>query len=149
VPSNTVARIVPDLLDDGQVSYSWMGITSQSSEDGFSVAALADTLDLPVPAGVLISSVTPGSPAARAGLKGGSREVVVRDRPICTGGDIIVAINGANVRTMDDLVAYLVVNTRPGDTVTLQVVRGSDAFELPVTLDSRPSNVAPAPAACG
>ena len=149
VPANTVARVVPDLLDDGQVSYSWMGITSQSSEDGFSVAALADTLNLPVPAGVLISSVTPNSPAARAGLQGGNREVVVRDRPICTGGDILVAVNGTPIRTMDDLVGYLVVNTRPGDSVTLTVVRGTDTFELPVELDARPSDLAPSPQSCG
>lgn len=149
VPSNTVHRIVPDLLDDGQVSYSWMGITSQSSEDGFSVPALAETLNLPVQAGVLISAVTPGSPAAEAGLRGGSREVVVRDRPICTGGDIIVAVNETAIRSMDDLVAYLVVNTRPGDTVTMRVVRGTDTFDLPVTLSARPSDLTSVPQACG
>ena len=149
VPSNTVHRIVPDLLDDGQVSYSWMGITSQSSEDGFSVPALAETLNLPVQTGVLISAVTPGSPAAEAGLRGGSREVVVRDRPICTGGDIIVAVNETAIRSMDDLVAYLVVNTRPGDTVTMRVVRGTDTFDLPVTLSARPSDLTSVPQACG
>lgn len=149
VPANTVSRVVPDLLDDGQVSYSWMGITSQSSEDGFSVAALAETLDLPVQAGVLISAVTPGSPAAQAGLRGGSREVVVRDRPICTGGDIIVAVNDTPIRSMDDLVAYLVVNTRPGDSVTMRVVRGADSFDLPVTLAARPDDVSAAPQTCG
>jgi S1-C subfamily serine protease len=149
VPANTVSRVVPDLLDDGQVSYSWMGITSQSSEDGFSVSALADTLGLPVPAGVLVSSVTAGSPAARAGLRGGSREVVVRDRPICTGGDILIAVNDTPIRSMDDLVAYLVVNTRPGDTVTLRVVRGTDTFDLPVQLDARPTDLAPSPQTCG
>ena len=149
VPANTVNRVVPDLIDDGQVSYSWMGITSQSNEDGFSVAALAEALALPVQQGVLISNVTGNSPAARAGLRGGTREVVVRDRPICTGGDIIVAVNDTPVRSMDDLVAYLVVNTRPGDTVTLQVVRGADTFDLPVTLDARPTDVGASPQTCG
>jgi 2-alkenal reductase len=145
-----VARLrVPDLIDDGQVSYSWMGITSQSNEDGFSVAALAEALSLPVQQGVLISGVTSGSPAARAGLRAGTREVVVRDRPICTGGDIIIAVNDTLVRSMDDLVAYLVVNTRPGDTVTLRVVRGPDTFDLPVTLDSRPTDVGSSPQVCG
>ena len=149
VPSSTVARVVPDLLDDGQVSYSWIGITSQSNEDGFSVPALAETLHLPVQAGVLISGVTPGSPAAEAGLRGGSREVVVRDRPICVGGDIIVAVNDIAIRSMDDLVAYLVVNTRPGDSVTMRIVRGTDTFDLPVTLKARPADLSSVAQPCG
>ncbi|HYO89118.1 MAG TPA: trypsin-like peptidase domain-containing protein [Candidatus Limnocylindrales bacterium] len=149
VPSNTVQRVVPDLIDDGVVTYSWIGITSQSSDDGFSVAALADPLDLPVRAGVLISAVQTGSPAARAGLRGGGREVVVRDRPICTGGDIIIAVNGTLINSMDDLSAYLVVNTRPGDSVTVTVVRGADTFDVPVLLDARPTSFEATPQICG
>lgn len=149
VPANTVLRVVPDLLDDGVVAYSWMGITSQGSDDGFGVAALAEPLELPVMAGVLISDVQPNSPAANAGLRGGGREVVVRDRPICVGGDIIVAVNDTPIASMDALVAYMVVSTRPGDTVTLRVVRGADTFELPMTLESRPVNLEPMAETCG
>lgn len=149
VPSNTVARVVPDLIDDGVVSYSWIGITSQSSDDGFSVAALAEPLNLPVRAGVLISAVQPNSPAARAGLHGGGREVVVRERPICIGGDIIIAVNDLPMQSMDTLSAYLVTHTRPGDTVQVTVVRGADTFTLPVTLDARPASFTPVPPSCG
>lgn len=149
VPSNTVARVVPDLIDDGAVAYSWIGITSQSSDDGFSVTALAEPLNLPVRAGVLISAVQPNSPAARAGLRGGGREVVVRERPICAGGDIIIAVDDVPMRSMDTLSAYLVTHTRPGDTVQVTVVRGADTFVVPVTLDARPANLAPTPQTCG
>jgi 2-alkenal reductase len=149
VPANTVARVVPDLIDDGEVSYSWIGITSQSNSDGFSVTALADPLDLPVRAGVLISAVQPNSPAARAGLRGGGREVVVRERPICIGGDIIIAVDGVPMQSMDTLTAYLVTHTLPGDTVTVTVVRGTDTFDVPVTLAPRPASFEATPATCG
>lgn len=149
VPSNTVQRVVPDLIDDGAVSYAWIGITSQSSDEGFTVAALADPLALPVSSGVLISSVQPGSPAGAAGLKGGGREVVVRDRPICAGGDIIIAIDDVPIYSMDSLSAYLIVHTRPGDTVQVRIVRGGDTFDVPVTLETRPANLESVSQSCG
>ena len=60
---------------------------------------------------------------------------------------MIVAVNGAYVNTMDELVAYLVMNSKPGDTLKLLIVRGGQTFELPLTLEARPDN-APVPA-CG
>lgn len=138
VPSNTINRVVPELISDGEVVYSWIGISSSSE---FDLPELVEPLDLPVAAGVLLSDVTPGSPAAEAGLRGGSRLTNVRGYDICTGGDIIVAVDGNFVRNMDELVAYLVVNTKPDDTVTLVVVRGNDTFETQVTLRARPNDV--------
>lgn len=150
VPSATVLRVVPELIENGKVEYAWLGISSESVENGFGVTGLADVLDLPVNAGVLIASVTPNSPAGRAGLRGGTRSVLVRDRSICAGGDIIVAINGEYIRTMDELVAYLVANTKPGDTINLLVIRGSETFEVPVELTARPTSSDEAvPPGCG
>jgi S1-C subfamily serine protease len=148
VPSATVLRVVPDLLANGVVDYSYIGISSESADDGFGVAGLADVLELPVRGGVLIASITPGSPAQRAGLMGGTREVTIRGRSLCVGGDIIVAVDEVTVRNMDELVSYLVTHTRPGDTVQMRVVRGDQTFDLPVRLESRPGDVEPAPA-CG
>jgi 2-alkenal reductase len=138
VPSNTINRVVPELISDGEVVYSWIGISSSSE---FDLPELVEPLDLPVTAGVLLSDVTLGSPAAEAGLRGGTRLTNVRGYDICTGGDIIVAVDGNFVRNMDELVAYLIVNTKPDDTVTLVVVRGRDTFETQVTLRARPSDV--------
>ncbi len=138
VPSATVLRVVPDLIANGQVEYAWLGISSESVDNGFSVAGLAETLNLPVNEGVMISQVSPNSPASNAGLRGGTREVLVRERRVCAGGDIIVAINGEYVRNMDELVSYLVANVRPGDTITLLIVRGTETFDVPVDMISRP-----------
>ncbi len=139
VPASTVLRVVPELIAEGEVHYSLLGISSLSPEGGFSVAGLAEPLGLPVTSGVLIQEVVPNSPADRAGLRGGTREVTIRGRTFLVDGDIIVAINGEFVDTMDELVGYLVVNTRPGDEVMLTVVRGDETLEIPVTLGERPN----------
>ncbi len=150
VPARTVQRVIPDLIAAGRVEYAWIGISSPSADNGFGVAGLVEALDLPVESGVLIASVTPGSPAAAAGLRGGNREIFVRGERICAGGDIIVAVNGTYIRTMDELVAYLVVNTRPGQTVNVLIVRGGETFDVPVVLVARPADSAALAApACG
>ncbi len=141
VPASTVLRVVPELIANGRVQYAWLGITTLPNENGYSVAALAEALGLSVRAGVLIESILPGSPAAVAGLRGGSRLERIRTRDTCVGGDIIVAINEMYVNTMDDLTAYMVANSRPGATVTLLVVRGADTFEIDVFLTHRPLEI--------
>ncbi len=143
VPSNTVARVIPELISKGRVDYSWLGISTIASD--FGVAAFADALDLPVQAGILITGVSPDSPADRAGLRGGTTIKTVRDIPICAGGDIIVAINGEFVHNMDELVNYLVIKTKPADTVELMVVRGEQTLNITLTLDVRPSEGALTP----
>ncbi len=137
VPISTVRRVVPELIEKGRVEYSRLGISSLSPEGGFSLAGLAEPLGLPVTQGVLIQEVTPGSPADRAGLHGGTEQTVLRGQSLLVGGDIIVAINDQFIATMDDLVSYLVVYTRPGDEVSLTVIRDGETLEIPVTLDSR------------
>ncbi len=140
VPARTVQRVVPELIEKGSVTYSWLGIYTVPAENGMSVAGLAKDLNLPVTAGVLVENVSANSPAAKADLQGGNHSVSVRGRDICAGGDIIVAVNDHYVNTMDDLVAYLVANTKPGDTIDLLVVRGSDTFDVPLTLEARPTD---------
>jgi S1-C subfamily serine protease len=148
VPSRTVQRVVPEIISSGHVNYAWIGISSLSAEDGFGVAALSEPLELPVMAGVLIDTITPDSPAAKAGLRGGTHLVTIRGENVCSGGDIIVAVNGQYVETMDELVAYLVINGKPGDSVKLLIVRGGETFEVPLTLEARPNNASAQPE-CG
>lgn len=140
VPAATVRRVVPELIAKGQVDYPWLGISARGNEDGFGVAGLAELLNLPVRAGVLISSVSPQSPAAKAGLLGGSRWQTIRGQQVCVGGDIIVAIDGLYVNSLDDLMAQLIAGYAPQDTVTLRVVRGAETFDIPVLLESRPGD---------
>ena len=135
VPVNTVKRIVPHLIEKGEYEYPYLGITS---DNRFTVAELFDRLDLPVAYGVLVSEVQPGTAAAEAGLRGGDREVEVMGRTVVLGGDIITAINGEELRTFDDLVAYLVSDVEVGQEVTLTIVRDGEQMEVSGTLGKRP-----------
>ncbi|NLE51177.1 MAG: PDZ domain-containing protein [Chloroflexi bacterium] len=136
VPSNTLMRIVPQLIETGSAQYSWLGISSPSSQ--FNLGLIADELNLPVRQGVLITEVFADSPAARAGLQSGDESELVRGVQIPVNADIIVAINGNTVNDINDLVAYLVENTSPEDVVTLTIVRSGQTLDLDVTLGVRP-----------
>lgn len=135
VPSNTVRRVVPDLIENGEYAYPYLGVTSNPI---VRLAKLAGPLGLPVTQGVLVAEVTLGEPAERAGLRGGDRDIVVDGIPIRVGGDIITAIDGNQVRDFDELIAYLVREAVVGDEVVLTILRDAEVLEIPVTLGERP-----------
>ena len=138
IPANTVKRIVPELIERGSVAYPYLGISSPATDGGITVAALAEPFNLPVTSGVLVAEVVSGSPADAAGLIGGDTEEVVRGRRILLGGDIIVAVDGQFVNDLDELLAYLIENIAPGETIQLTVVRGNETLEIPVVVGERP-----------
>ena len=148
IPANTLRRVAPELIENGRVSYAWLGISTLREEDGFSVAALVEALSLTANQGVLVDRVSTDSPAQLAGLRGGSRLLTLRGVEVCAGGDIIVAINGHFVNNLDELLAWLVSYGKPGDEVTLLVVRGDETLELPLALGSRPRDGDEAPTEC-
>jgi S1-C subfamily serine protease len=134
VPVNTVKRVVPELIESGHFAHPWLGIR------GYSISAgLAEALDLPMDRGVLIAEVIGNGPSAQAGLRGGQREVPVEGfiEPIVAGGDIIVAINDTEIRSMDDLITYL-ESAVVGQEVELTIIRDGDERHLTVKLDERP-----------
>ena len=135
VPVNSVKHIVPHLIEEGTYHYPYLGITS---DNRFSVAELAGPLGLPVTNGALISEVQPETAALRAGLRGGDHEVEIMGATIMAGGDIIVAIDGYELRDFDDLIAYLVRETKVGQEVVLTVIRDRAELEIPVILGERP-----------
>ena len=135
VPVNTVKRIVPSLIREGAYEYPYLGITSNNN---FTVAELAATLDLPADQGVLIAEVQPGTAAAEAGLQGGDREIEVMGQSVVVGGDIVTAIDEEELLSFDDLVAYLVSDTEVGQDVMLTIIRDGREIEVPVTLGKRP-----------
>ena len=138
VPADTLRRVVPDLIRYGRVDYAWMGLSVMREEGGFGVAGLHQALDLPVERGVLLSGVTEGSPADLAGLRGGRELLEIRGKQVCAGGDIIVAIDDHYMANLDELNAYLIQNTRPGDDVNMLVIRDKRTFQAKLTLQPRP-----------
>jgi 2-alkenal reductase len=135
VPVNTVKRILPGLIEEGAYEYPYLGITSNNN---FTLAELAATLDLPTEQGVLIAEVQPETAADDAGLRGGDREVEVMGQSVVVGGDIIIAIDEEPLRTFDDLVAYLVSDTAVGQDVVLTILRDGREMKVNVTLGKRP-----------
>ncbi|MBL8134151.1 MAG: trypsin-like peptidase domain-containing protein [Anaerolineae bacterium] len=137
IPSNLVRRVASELIADGAVDYSYLGIRGGDID-----LATIEALGLPNNArGVIISAVEPGGPAALGGLRNARNPREVDGIRVYGSVDIITAINGSTITGMPSLIAYLSSQTRPGDTVTLTVVRdGSQAIQLPVTLVARPEN---------
>jgi S1-C subfamily serine protease len=101
--------------------------------------ALVQAMDLPVERGAYIVQTTPGGPAEQAGLRGVNNMVMVRGRSVEVGGDVITAINGQPVRSSDDLLTYIALNTRPDQEVTLTVVRNGATQEISVRMGIRPA----------
>lgn len=134
LPINLVKKVVPALIEDGKFEYSYIGISTLSSE--LMTLDVINELELPQMTGVYVLSVSSGSPAEIAGIRGAS--VNTNMQGLQAGGDLIVAINDQPVRIWDDLISYLVEFTSPGDTITLTVMRGDNELKLPLELVERP-----------
>ncbi len=136
IPINLAKKIVPVLIEKGSFDYPWLGI------EGTTVTrALAKEFDLPVDYGALVIRVVGNGPAEKAGLRGGTRRVQFMGREITLGGDIIVGINGQEIRKFDDLLTYLIYNTTVGQEVTLNVVRDGERVRVKVVLGKRPASL--------
>ena len=135
VPVDIVKRVVPSLISEGRHRYPYLGISANSF---FSVADLYEELNLPAQWGILIDQVVSGGPADKAGLRGTTERVEVWGVQIGVGGDIILAIDGYELRDFDALIAYLVRETSVDQTVTLTVLRDKETIKVPLTLGERP-----------
>lgn len=132
VPIDTAKQLVPQLKADGTIKRAYLGLTSLTID-----GSLAQ-LNLPVKQGALVQSVQSGSPAAKAGLRGGNIDAQVNGQAIQLGGDIIVSVDGTDVKTSDDLV-NAISDKKPGDTVTVTVLRSGKKTEIQVKLGQRPN----------
>ena len=135
VPVNTVRRVVPELIANGSYQYTWIGISG-----GDLSLDVIEGLDLDRDVrGVLVSRVSNGGPAESAGVRGSTGTETFNGLQYETGGDIITAINGSPITGITDLVAYLAENTRPGDKVSVTLIRDGQVIEVPVELEARPA----------
>ncbi|MGB6432172.1 MAG: PDZ domain-containing protein, partial [Candidatus Acidiferrales bacterium] len=128
IPINTAKRIANDLITNGRVREVYLGIQALALDPGF-----AQALGLPVDEGLLIEDVDQGSPAARAGLRGGDRVVIAGMRRIEIGGDVLTAIDGQKIASQLDM-AVALDKDHPGDTVTLEIYRGNQKTDVRLTL---------------
>lgn len=134
VPVNTVAEVVPELIESGRIDHPWLGISGATL-----TRELAEAMDLdPNQRGVLIAEVIVDGPASESQLKGSATQSTVNGRPVRVGGDLIVGIEDQKIADIDDLLSYIIHNTEVGQTVTLQIIRDKKPMNVEVTLASRP-----------
>ncbi len=132
VSINIVKRVVPVLIETGKYDYPFLGI---SSLDSLSLEMI-EALGLKSFTGAYVTDVVSGGPADKAGIKAGTTPTDIPD--LLSGGDLIVAIDGHEVRTFDEMLAYLITHKLPGETVVLTVLRGEERVDVSVELGKRP-----------
>ena len=132
ISSNIVNRVVPFLIKDGFYDYPYVGVTSQ--EDLTLIER--EALGIQHMTGAYILAITENSPAAEAGLIGGSE--ITRISGLLAGGDLIIAVDGRPVRLFSDFLSYIMANKSPGDDIIIKYVRDGEEQEVTLTLGKRP-----------
>jgi len=130
VPINVAKQLMPQLQAGANLQPAWLGVSAVTLDQ-----TIASGLGLSVATGVLLTGVVTGSPAARAGLRGG----VDTGAAVPAGGDVITAIDGRAVASMDDF-ATRIASKKPGDSLELTVVRDGKQLRVTATLDAWPTS---------
>ena len=133
VPSNTVSKIVPTLIEEGKYPHPWIGISGKDIDPD-----LARVLDLKQAKGFLVITVVDGSPADKAGLKGMSQTKVIDGKEYPVDGDIIISVDGKEVRKISDILIHLQREKSVGDEMVLGILRDGDFMHLTLKLVERP-----------
>ena len=133
VPSNTISKIVPTLIEEGKYHHPWIGITGKDIEPD-----LASVLDLKQAKGFLVFTVLDGSPADKAGLKGMSQTQVIDGKEYPADGDIIISVDDKEVRKISDLLIHLQREKSVGDEMVLGILRDGEFMHITLELVERP-----------
>ena len=133
VPSNTILKVVPVLIEKGKYSHPWIGISGKDIDP-----ELAKVRDLDQSKGFLIVTVVPGSPAEIAGLKGVSEIKIIGDKEYPADGDIIISVDGKEVRKISDILIHLQEEKSVGDEMILGILRDGEVMHIILVLIERP-----------
>jgi serine protease Do len=134
VPSSLVKRIVPALISTGHYDHAWLGASLADL-----TPQLRDAMNLDATqTGTLVVTVVDGSPAAKAGLQGGTSEVEIDGQTIPVGGDVITSVDGTPIHNFEELLTAI-TNADVGQTMTLGVLRNGQQITVDVTLEARPT----------
>jgi S1-C subfamily serine protease len=131
VPVNTAKQLLPDLKAGETIEHAYLGVQMQDV-----TKQLADDLNLASDQGALIVEVTQGSPADKAGLRGGRTET---GQGVPAGGDVIVAVDGKSVSDSNE-VANAISQKRPGEKAEITYYRGDSKKTVSVELAKRPNS---------
>jgi len=134
IPSQTVAKIVPILIEKGEYEHPWIGISGRDIDPD-----LAKVLELKDAVGFMIVTVVENSPASKAGLVGSDKTIEVEGLSYAVGGDIILAVDGKEVRKIDDILIHLQRAKSIGDEMVLEILRDGRTTNVTIVLEERPS----------
>ncbi len=135
IPAAIVSKVVPALIETGQYQHPYIGITGTTL-----FPEVVDAMQLPEgQLGALVIDVTPNGPADSAGIKGSDSTATINDQEFPIGGDVITAIDSHPVKSFDDLVSYLALETEVGQTVQLSIIRDGKPMTVQVELQARPT----------
>ena len=133
VPVDVVKRSLDMLREEGEAAYAYLGVSSVEL-----YPQLVERFDLEVEQGAWVQTVSPGTPAERAGLRGGgANPTEFQAQPYRTGGDVITKVDGQAVEDPSDL-AERIAGFEPGREIAVEVHRDGDTREVKVKLDERP-----------
>lgn len=131
ISSNTVRKVVPSLIETGSYAYPYLGLSSYSNMS----LAMIEALGLPQSSGAYVAGVVAGGPADDAGIVGGVQSTMVQG--LNSGGDLIIAVDGIEIKDFSELMSYLVLETSVGDEIILTVIRDGQTLDVPVILGQR------------
>ena len=134
IPVNTVRTVVAQLIKQGKVEHAFIGITAKPVSP-----QIASLFRLPAQHGLLVATVDAGSGAADAGLRQGTDTAVVSGESWPVGGDLIVSADGIPLSSIDQL-RDLIAAKKPGQSISLEVYRGTKKLTLEVKLGQQPSS---------
>ena len=139
VPVDTVRRVAPSLIERGYFPHPWLGLRYVWNLTPERARVLEELgMQAPVGEGMLIVEIYAGSPADKAGLRGGQERVRIGSTILLVGGDILTAIDGRPIASDRDLSRYLDTETSVGQVVQVTIWRDGEEMTVPITLDERP-----------
>jgi S1-C subfamily serine protease len=137
IPSNAIIREIAYLINNVTYQHPWLGVEGTDMD-----YYIANAMNTNITYGWLITSIISNSPAATAGLKGGTHDATIEGTTIPIGGDIILAMNGTGIINGDALSTYLEEHTQPYDTLILTIARELNGaptlMNVTLTLGERP-----------
>jgi S1-C subfamily serine protease len=132
ISSNTAKRIVPSLIEKGNYTHPFLGLTGATltSDLAGSVSGLKPNFQ-----GILVDSIVKGGAVDKAGLHGSTTDQYGKKH----GGDIISAVDSLQAKRMEDLISYVEGHKSVGDKIVLSVYRNGQTLNLQAVLQQRPS----------
>jgi S1-C subfamily serine protease len=134
IPSETILREIGSLVETGSYTkHSYLGIVGSDMD-----YEIAQAMGTDFTYGVLLTQVSSGGPADKAGLRAGTTQFQTSTGTVTIGGDIVIAVDGVRIINSDELLSYIESSTLPDQTINMTIVRDNQTMTIPLVLGTRP-----------